>query len=123
MPAHLLEAPSLLLGPLFRKRPNYRRVYRHFGTERPRHLTRFRTFSTELFCSYKLTPYESEVPMESLRQEVKSFVDGCEHLLALGSAESLSAQEFERIDHYLLEVEKFVCDDEPELGMRGVDAA
>ena len=53
--------------------------------------------------------------MESLRQEVKSFVDGCEHLLALGSAESLSAQE--------LEVEKFVCDDEPELGMRGVDAA
>ena len=54
-----------------------------------------------------LTPYESEVPMESLRQEVKSFVDGCEHLLALGSAESLSAQEFERIDHYLLEVEKF----------------
>ena len=61
--------------------------------------------------------------MESLRQEVKSFVDGCEHLLALGSAESLSAQEFERIDHYLLEVEKFVCDDEPALGMRGVDAA
>jgi hypothetical protein len=52
--------------------------------------------------------------MESLRQEVKSFVDGCEHLLALGSAESLSAQEFELIDHYLLEVEKFVCDDEPE---------
>lgn len=44
-------------------------------------------------------------------------------LLALGSAESLSAQEFELIDHYLLEVEKLVCDDEPELGMRGVDAA
>ena len=35
----------------------------------------------------------------------------------------MSAQEFELIDHYLLEVEKLVCDDEPELGMRGVDAA
>lgn len=32
----------------------------------------------------------------------------------------MSAQEFEL---YLLEVEKLVCDDEPELGMRGVDAA
>ena len=57
--------------------------------------------------------------MESLRQEVKSFVDGCEHLLALGSAESLSAQEFELIDHYLLKVEKFVCDDEPTRSLQG----
>lgn len=32
MPAHLLERlETLLLGPLFRKRSNYRRVCHHFG--------------------------------------------------------------------------------------------
>jgi hypothetical protein len=61
--------------------------------------------------------------MEPLRQEVKSFVDGCEHLLSLGSAQRLSDQESDLIDHYLSEVENLLCDDEPEQGMRGVDAA
>jgi hypothetical protein len=61
--------------------------------------------------------------MQFLHQEVKSFVDGCEHLLALGPAQSLSAQEYDLVEHYLSEVENLLCDDGPELGMRGVDAA
>ena len=61
--------------------------------------------------------------MEPLRQEVKSFVDGCEHLMSLGSAPNLSAHESDLINHYLSEVENHLCNDEPEQGMRGVDAA
>ena len=61
--------------------------------------------------------------MEPLRQEVKSFVDGCEHLLELGSAEDLSLQESDLIDHYFSEAQNFLYGNDPELGTRGTDAA
>ena len=61
--------------------------------------------------------------MEPIRQEIKSFVDGCVHLISLKSGQGLSDQESDLIDHYLSEVEHFVCGDEPELGMRGTDSA
>lgn len=44
-------------------------------------------------------------------------------LMSLKSGQGLSDQESDLIDHYLLEVENFVCGDEPELGMRGTDSA
>ena len=61
--------------------------------------------------------------MEPIRHEIRSFVDGCVHLMSLNSGQGLSDQESDLIDHYLLEVENFVCGDEPELGMRGTDSA
>ena len=60
--------------------------------------------------------------MEPLRQEVKSFVGGCEHLLSLGPDPDLSPQDSDVIDHYLLAINKLLYGDNPELGERA-DAA
>jgi hypothetical protein len=60
--------------------------------------------------------------MEPLRQEVKSFVDACKHLLSLGPDPDLSPQDSDVIDHYLLEVNKLLYGDNPELDGRA-DAA
>lgn len=59
--------------------------------------------------------------MEPTRQEIKSFVEGCVHLMSLNSAQVLSDQESDLIEHHLSKVENFLYDDEPELGMRGID--
>ena len=61
--------------------------------------------------------------MEPLRQEVKNFVVGCEHLLSLGSAQDLSPQESDLTNHYLSEVENLLYGHDHELGMPGTDAA
>ena len=61
--------------------------------------------------------------MEPIRQEIKSFADGCEHILSLGSLEDLSPRESDLIDQYLSEVENLFFGNEPDLGMRGADAA
>ena len=56
--------------------------------------------------------------MEPIRQEVKSFVEGCKHLLSAGPALGLSPQEFNLIEHYFSEVETLLCDYEDEIRMR-----
>jgi hypothetical protein len=64
-----------------------------------------------------------EVAMKPIRQEVKMFVHGCEHLLSIGSAQGLAPDEADLIGDYLSAVENFLCEDVPEIEMHGTDAA